>query len=44
MIEIKQIAKDEIPEVHQEDEWDAPRIDVMSIYQNLMTRNIESNP
>ena len=27
MIEIESIAKDEKPEVHQEDEWDAPRID-----------------
>ena len=32
MIEIKRIAKDEIFEVHQEDEWDAPCVDS---FQNI---------
>ena len=36
MIEIKRVAKDEIPEVHQEDEWDAPRIDS---FQNVSCTN-----
>ena len=36
VIEIKRIAKDEMPEVHQEDEWDAPCIDS---FQNISCTN-----